>query len=188
MPLPICARQSAGDADVHVAILVRQNPGLLFYCFLSQHRPRMHARVNLVARAVKKSGVNEYDALAHGTDTLCEINGSASLLIHDADLERIGRKLEQLLDATKKGVRKSNFMRAMHLRFNDVDTSFTAVRLHPFAAAIRHRAGGRNDRVQNTFEHLTALIVEDGIRRHQVAYITHQHQAATRQCQIFTCR
>jgi hypothetical protein len=144
--------------------------------------------MNFVTRAIEKSRVDENDALAHGANALGEVDRSATLFIHDADLDRVRLQVEHRLDTAKQRIGKRDFVRPMHLRLDDVDTSRTAVRLRVLAAAVHHGTGRRHDSIENAFENFVAIRVANRVGRHQVTDVAHEHEAAARQRERFAMR
>ena len=69
------------------------------------------AGVNFIAGAVEKTGVDEDHALGGGFDARLEINRGAPLLVHDADLDGVGRKFQRVLDPRKQFHRRGHFAR-----------------------------------------------------------------------------
>ncbi len=76
----------------------------------------------------------------------------------------------------------------MHFRFHDIDAAGPTVRLEALAPAVGHRAGCRDDGIEDAFEDLVAVRVEHRIGRHQVADVAHEHEAAPGQGEFFTLR
>jgi hypothetical protein len=95
------AGQAAGEADIHVVVLVRLDPGRAPHLVLAQHRPRLHGGVDLVAGAVEKAGVDEHDAVRRGGDAGLEVDRGAPLLVHDAHLEGVAGEPQHVLDAAE---------------------------------------------------------------------------------------
>ena len=169
------------DADVDVAIFVGDDPGLLLDGLLWQHGPGLHARMDFVTRTIEKPRVDEHDPLAHGADAFGEVDGRASLFVHYTDLDRIRFQPEHCLDPAEQGIGEGDLVRTVHLRLDDVDASRAAVRLFTVATPVYHGARRCNDGVHNPFEDLIAVGIEHRVGGHQVADVTHKHQAAARQ-------
>ena len=85
------ALQAAGQTHVDVPVLIGVDPGLPLHGTLGGDSTGFHAGVNLIAGAVKETGVDEHHALARATNTLGEVHGSTTLFVHDADFEGIAR-------------------------------------------------------------------------------------------------
>jgi hypothetical protein len=84
--------------------------------------------VDLVARAVEESRVDENDALTRRADAFFQIDRGSALLVHDADLDRVALKAERLLDAPEQFGGRRDFFRAVQLGLDDVDAAGAAVR------------------------------------------------------------
>ena len=136
---------------------VRKNPRLLFDRIFAKHRACLGTGEDLVTRPIEEARVDEHDTLAHSANALGEIDRCAPLFVHNTNLERIRLQPEESFDASEQSVGKCDFVRPMHLRFNDVDAASTAIGLHILAATIRHRAGRGDDRIQDTLKDLLAL-------------------------------
>jgi len=95
------ARESTGQANIHVRILVGLDPLGVLHLVLANHRPRFHRGVNLVPGAIEKTGVDEDNPIGSGEDAMLEIDGRAPLFVHDADLERVAGQAQHVLDAPK---------------------------------------------------------------------------------------
>ena len=83
--------QAAGQTHVYVPVLVGVDPGLRLHGTLGGDSAGFHAGVNLIAGAVKETGVDEHNALARAANTLGEVHASAPLLVHDPYFEGIAR-------------------------------------------------------------------------------------------------
>ena len=108
--------QSGPKADVHVPVLVGADPRRFLHVRLGDDRAALHHGVDLVAGAVQEAGVDEDDPLAGGADAFLQVDGSAPLLVHDADLEGVGADPEGLFDPGEERYRGRDFLRAVHLR------------------------------------------------------------------------
>ena len=69
----------------------------------------------------------KHDAMPRGADALLQVDGGAALLVHDADLERVARQAERVLDAVEQLVGEGDLLGPVHLRFDDVDRAGAAV-------------------------------------------------------------
>ena len=78
------------EADAHVPIFIRRDPTRGFDLGLRNHGARFHVRVQLVAGAIEEARVDEDDAFARDANAFFEVDRRAALLVHDADLERVG--------------------------------------------------------------------------------------------------
>ncbi len=90
------ARQSASEADIDVAILIGDDPGLRLHVALAHHRPRFHRGMDLVPGAVEEAGIDEGDPVLRRADALLEVDRGAPLLIHDAKLHGVLRQAQRL--------------------------------------------------------------------------------------------
>ena len=92
-----------------------------------------------------------------------EVDGGAALLVHDADLDRVLRQAEHVLDAAEQLDGERHLVGAVHLRLDDVDRAGAAVAQRPlpspaFRPCMRDQAG--EQRVQDALGHLVAVGVE----------------------------
>ncbi len=98
----LCAARKAGaQSSVDIVVLVSAQPGGGANLRFAQHDPGMHGGVQLVAGAVEKTGVDEDHAILHGTYAFHQIDTGAALLVHHADLQRMARQAQQVLDAVE---------------------------------------------------------------------------------------
>ncbi len=121
------ALQAAGQSGVDVPVLVRTDPLLLLHLGLAHHRAGFHGGVDLVAGAVEEAGVDEHDAVDGFLDAGGEVDRRTTLLVHDADLERVLRKPEDLLDTAEQFGGEGNFLGTVLLGLDDVDRAGAAV-------------------------------------------------------------
>ena len=180
MPLPICARpdETARQADVDVRKLVRGDPGLALHFGLAHHRAGLHRRVDLVAGAIEKPGVDEGHARFSGADAFLQVDGRATFLVHDADLHGVARQAKHLLDVREDLIRERYFIGTVHLRLHDVDGALRRISQPVRAAQVVHRDQDGAHRVEQALVGFLAVAIEHGGVGHQVADIAHQHQCA----------
>ena len=175
------AGKAAEKPRIDVPVLIGLDPWRLLHVTLADHGACFHGAVDLVAGAVKEAGVDEHDPLLCGADAFLEVDGGAPLLVHDADLERIGGKPQRLLDAGEDLDCEGHFVRPMHLGLHDVHGA--RARVH--AAALRTDVVDGDQRrhhgIHHAFRHLVAVRVENRRVGHQMADIAHQHQRAAGQ-------
>ena len=179
-------RQAAGKADLDVAILIGGDPVAALHLALADHRPGLHRRMHLVPGAIEEAGVDEDDAVAHGMDAGGEIGRGAALLVHDADLERVTRHPQHVLDAVEQAIGEGGFVGAVHLGLDDIDAARTAVAALAGQVVQRDQAG--DDAVEYAFGRLRPIGQKDGGRGHQMADIADEQQAAARQCEAVAVR
>ena len=148
----------------------------------------MHRGVDLVARAVKESGVDERDTVRGSSDAGSQVDARAPLLIHDADLDGAGRQAEHLLDARERLTGERDLIGPMQLRLHDVDGTCRRVRPCTRSSQIVQGARDSDHRVEQSLRHRARLGVEDSITLHQQADIAHEHQAASPYRQFLTVR
>ncbi len=91
------ALKTSSQTNVYVVVFVRGNPGLCLDHLFFQHRPSLHAGVNLVPGSIQETGVNEHDAVFSALDAGLEIHAGAALFVHDAHLQRVGLQPNGLL-------------------------------------------------------------------------------------------
>ena len=104
--------QAAGQPDVDILPFIGIQPDGFLQIGLARCDAGLHRGVDLIAGAVEKTGVDERDPRARGTDALGEIDAGAPFLVHDADLHRISRQTEQFFDSPEQLVGKSDLFRS----------------------------------------------------------------------------
>ena len=134
--------------------------------------------MNLVAGAVEETGIDEDDAPTDRANTFAQVHRRAPFLVHDTDLQRIPLDAEQVLDPAEQRIGVGRLMGPVHFRFDDINAAGPAVRLQVLAAAICHRAGRRDDGIENTLEDFLAVGIENRVGRHQVTDVADEQQAA----------
>ena len=78
-----------------------------------------------------------------GADALLEVHRGAALLVHDADLQRVAREAERVLDAAEQLDGERDLLGAVHLRLDDVDAAGAAVAVVATALQVVHRRTAR---------------------------------------------
>ncbi len=79
--------------------------------------------MNFITGSVKKSGIDKNDSLPGGGNTRPQINCCTALLVHNADLQSVRRDTQDIFYHCKQINSESDFLRAMHFGFNDIDTT-----------------------------------------------------------------
>jgi hypothetical protein len=118
-------------------------------------------------------------------DALLQVDRRAPLLIHDADLERIGFEVIHRFDTREQRIGERSFVRSVHLGLDDVDAAEATVGQGTLELAVRDRASGRHDRIEDALENLVAVPIEHGIVGHEMTDIADQQQAAPGKYQRF---
>mmetsp|Transcript_14789 Transcript_14789/g.36192 ORF Transcript_14789/g.36192 Transcript_14789/m.36192 type:complete len:759 (-) Transcript_14789:48-2324(-) len=163
------------DAAVHVVVLVPLDPGLLLDLGLGEEGTGLHARVDLVARAVEEACVDEDDALLALLDALAQVDCSAPLLVHDAHLEEVLGEAEGLLGAIEELHSEGDLLRAVHLGLDEVGAAGPAVDL--LLEVVRAREA-RDHGVEEVLRDGLALRSEHRVRHEVEADVAHeQHHA-----------
>ncbi len=140
--------------------------------------------MHLVAGAVQKAGVDESNAAFGRVNTGLQVDAGAALFVHDAELDGAAWQAQHFFNAREQFVGKSDFSRAVHLRFDDVNRAFAGVANRVFGAALQvvHGDGGGHHGVQNTFRDFACFALFVGVQnrrvRHQVANIAQEHERA----------
>ena len=173
-------RQSASNADIHISVLVSLDPARRRHLRFADHGTGFHARVDLVARAIEETRIDEKHARLRGPDALLEVGARAALLVHEAHLERVARQAEHILGHREELVREGDFLGAMHLRLDDVDRLLAAVAERPRLLEIVASDEARDQRIQDTFRRGRAGAVKHARIAHEMPDIAHEHQAAPR--------
>ena len=129
MPLPICACPGRPQAS---PISTFQSPAglepwLIAHRPFADHRPGFHGGVDLVAGPIEETRIDEKHPRFNGTDAFLQIDRRAPLLIHEADLDGVARQRQHVLDGGEQIVGERDFVRAVHLRLDDVDRAGAAV-------------------------------------------------------------
>jgi hypothetical protein len=139
--------------------------------------------VDLIAGAVEEAGVDEEDTRFDRADAFLEVDGRPPFFIHEAELDRIAAQTEHVLDRGKEVIGERHFLRAVHLRLDDVDRAGAAVarRAGPLDVMERDEAGDRG--IENAFGDGVPIAVENAHVGHQVADVARQHQAAAQEHQ-----
>mmetsp|Transcript_26983 Transcript_26983/g.68485 ORF Transcript_26983/g.68485 Transcript_26983/m.68485 type:complete len:472 (-) Transcript_26983:925-2340(-) len=170
--LPL-AGELDGDARVHVVVLVRLDPDLLLDLVLGKEGARLEARVDLVARAVEESGVDEGDAVLGLVHACSEVGGRAALLVHDPHLDRLVGEPEGLLGAAEELRGQGDLLGAVHLGLDKVHGAGAAV-LEAWAVhQVVLGAKGSYKRVEKVLGDLLA-VVRDGIGIDVEPNVAHQ--------------
>ena len=180
-------RQTGTQAGVDVVVLVCQDPRLRLHDGLAAHRARFHGGVDLIAGAIQEAGVDEDHPIRGGLDGGLEVDGGATLLVHDADLEGGVRESEHLFDAAKQLGGEGHFLGPVHLGLHDVDGPGAAVLQRTVLLAgtktvDRDQAG--EQRILDALRHLVTCGIHDGVIGHQMADVADEQQAAARQGQL----
>ncbi len=180
------ALQAGGQADVDVVVLVGADPLLALHGGLAHHGAGFHGGVDFVTGTVEEAGVDEHHALGGGLDAGLQVDGGAALLVHDADLEGVARHAQHVFDAAEDLGGEGDFLRAVHLRLDDVDRAGAGVLAAGVAVEVVQGDEAGEQRVLDALGHFVAGGVEDGRVGHQVADVAHEQQAAAVQGQLGT--
>ena len=79
--------------------------------------------MNLVARAVEETCIDEGHAMFRGADTFSEVGTGAALFIHNAQLHRVLRQAECLFHMGKDFIGKGHFLGPVHLGLHHIDAA-----------------------------------------------------------------
>ena len=147
--------------------------------------------MDLIAGAVQEAGVDEHHPVGGRLDAGLQVEGGAPLLVHDADLDRVLRQPEHVLDPAEQLAGERHLVGSVHLRLDDVDRAGPAV--HERAVAVAglqavHRDQAGEERVLDALEHLVAVGVHDRVVGHQVTDVADEQQAAPGQRQLTAVR
>ena len=183
--------EAGGQADVDVAILVGEDPGLRLHRTLADHRAGFHRGVDLVAGAVQEPGVDEGHAIGNRLHAGFEVDRGATFLVHDADLDGVVRQAQDVLDPAEQLAGERHLLGAVHLRLDDVDRTGPAVAQRAVAVAAAQAVHGDQAGEQCVLDalgHLVAVGVDDRVVGHQVPDIADEEQAAPGQDQVRSVR
>ena len=173
--------EAAGKADIDVPVFIGLDPGRGLHVGLADHRARFHRRVHLITGAVQETGIDESDPVLGGADTLLEVDGGPAFLVHNADLEGIGRHSKHRLDPREGLAREGDFLGPVHLGFDDVDRAGSGIRQPAKPVDVVHGDQGGEHGVHQPLGHFFTVLVQDRRVGHQMTNIAHQHQRATMQ-------
>ena len=164
----------AGEANVDVPVLIGLNPCFRLHCGLRGDGSGFHAGVDLVPSPIEKSGVDKHHSLAGATDTFGEVDGCATLLVHDAHLEGVARQIEEVFYFFKQCHGKADFIGAMHFGFDDVHGACSRILQAAGPFQVVKRAEGREQPVHETFGYLLSLSVENRRVGHEMTDVAHK--------------
>ncbi len=112
-----------------------------------------------------------------------QVQRGASLLVHDADLQRVARESQHAFDRGEQVAGQRDFLRAVHLRLHDIDAAGARIARAARASQVVHRGQCRDHAVEYAFRDLRTALVEHRVGGHQVADVAHQQQRASLQRQ-----
>ena len=116
-------------------------------------------------------------------DAFLQVHRGAPLLVHDADLDRVGRQPEGALDAGEDLVGEGDLVGAVHLGLDHIDRAAGRVARTGLLAQVVHRDHHGAHRVEQTLGDLVSVAIEHRRIGHQVTDIAHQHQRAALELQ-----
>src|SRR5690554_494424 len=179
---------AAGQAEVQtvvdVPVLVGSNPLLGLHGSLAYHGAGLHGGMDLVTGTVEEAGVDEHHALAGRFDAGLEVDGGATLLVHDAHLQGVAGQAQQVFHPVEQLIGEGHFLGAVHLRLDDVHRAGAAVPAAGVALEVVDGNQAGDDTVHDAFGHFVAVLVEDGIVGHQVADVAHEQHGTAVQAQL----
>ena len=120
-------RQAAFQTDVDVPVFVGLDPRGGFMSSLADHRACFHRGVHFIAGAIEEAGIDEHDAFFRSADAFFQVDGGATLFIHDADFQGVAWQAECVFDTAEQFVGERHFFRAVHFRFDDVNRARAGV-------------------------------------------------------------
>ena len=123
--------QPAFQTDIHVLVLVSANPRLALDEILAAERPGFHRRVNLIARAIEKTGIDERNPVLGRADAFLEVHRRPPLLIHDAELDGVLLQSQRRLDPREDLIAERHFVRPVHLGLHHIDTARNRIAAWP---------------------------------------------------------
>ena len=139
--------------------------------------------MDLVTGAVEEAGVDEHNALAGGLDAGFQVDGGATLFVHDADFQGVARQAQHVFNAAEQLGGERHLFRTVHLRLNDVDRTGAGVLAAGVAVQVVHGDQAGDRCVHDAFRHFVAVLVQDRVVGHQVADVANEQQGATVQGQ-----
>src|SRR5690606_12431770 len=176
--------QAAVQTVVDVPVLVGGDPLLALHGGLAHHGAGFHGGVDLVTGTVEEAGVDEHHALAGRLDAGLEVDGGATLLVHDAHLQGVASQAQQVFHAVEQLIDENQHLGAVHLRHDDVHQAGAAVPAAGVALQVVDGNQAGDDTVHDAFRHFVAVLVEDGIVGHQVADVAHEQHGTAVQAQL----
>ena len=114
---------TTGEPNVYIVIFVSFDPARSLHLGLWNHGAGSHAGMNFIASAIEKSGVDKNHSVTRNADAFLKIDSSATFLIHDPDFDSVGIEPQQGFDSCKQVAGEADLIRAMHFRFDDIDTA-----------------------------------------------------------------
>ena len=177
------ARQAGLQADVDVAVLIGLDPAGIAHRLLADDGAAFHHSMDLVARAVEEAGVDEDHPALRRRDAVHQVDAGATLLVHDAHLQRQGGQAQHGLHRAEQVVGEGCLVRAVHLGPHHIDRARRAVTRLSRTAQVVQADQARHGDVQQVLGRLAPVGVQNGVGRQVQADIAHQHQAAPLQGQ-----
>ena len=144
--------------------------------------------MDLVAGAVKKTGVDEGDAGFRGADTFFQVHRGAAFFVHDAEFHRVTRQAEDLFDAVKGFCGEGHLFRPVHFRFHHIDRALGRVAQPVGLAQVVAGDQRGQHRVHQAFGHFRPIGQQDGRVGHQVAHVAHPQKRTALDGQRSTVR
>ena len=116
-------------------------------------------------------------------DAGLEVGAGATLLVHNAQLHRIARQTQDVLDHIEQAHSQGDLVGPMHFRLHHIDGASRAVAAGALEIMQRRRDGHQG--VDHGLEHRLAIELHH-VGHHVVTYISDQQQAASPQDEFGT--
>jgi hypothetical protein len=165
--------QARCKALIDIVVLIGAEPFGLPHGRLGNHGAGLHRGMNLVARAIEKAGIYERQPVLHRAHAGAQIDRGAPLLVHDADLDRMGRKAQCRFHPREQQVGKSDLGWAMHLGLDDIHAAGPRISQALDLLEIMQGRGDRHHGVEEPLRRLVLAGIEHRIGQHQMADIAH---------------
>ena len=91
------AIQGCFKAHIDIPILIGSDPRFRLDQLLGQESTEFHRRMDLITRAIQKTGIDKDDAVFHFPYTCLQIHRGAPLFIHHTDLDAVAWQTEAIL-------------------------------------------------------------------------------------------
>ena len=158
--------QAGHHADIHVPVLVGQQPRRLLQPALGQHGPGLHAGVDFIGSAVEKARIDEDHPSLRYPDTLFQVDRGPAFLVHDANLDGQALQAQGVFHPLEQFNRCRDLFRAMQFGFDDVDGTGTAVPEPAVAQQVMLGCQGRHHGIEKTLRDLPAIRGGHGVGVH----------------------
>ena len=167
-----------GKANGYIAVLIGLQPTSLLYRGLRQHGASVHRCMDLIRRAIEKSGIYEGNAGLRGANASSEIGRCSPFLIHNANFDRAIGQTKKVFNSAEQRIAERNLVRSVHFGPHNVDRPHRTVALVAGPAQIVQRNQARHHSIDDIFRYLLLVLAPNHVGRHVEADIAHKQKAA----------